>query len=345
MIGQASGNAVIAKIKAMYGKRLHSNDYEELLRKKSVVEVATYLKSSTNYNNILKNINETTIHRGQLEHLLSRDIFQSYIKLSRFLASANKDFFKFLIVRSEISEILRLITLLNAKSSETFIIDLPAYLIKHSSFDLLSLANVRNFDDLLKVIEKTPYHNIMEKNRPKNELIDYTKSERDLYIYYYEYMFKAVEKSFKGSQKQKLIKMLKFEAELFNIMSIYRLKIFFNYSNQKISEMILPIHYKLNKNKLNQLLANATSDDFVENYIKQNFAHKIKSKEFNYIENYADTVKYYNNRFLLRFSTSAPEIFFVYFGLRYRELSNLINIIEGVRYNIDTESIRKLIIL
>ena len=53
-----------AKAKAMFGERLKANDYQSLLQKKSVSEIAAYLKNNTYYKATLDGINETQIHRG-----------------------------------------------------------------------------------------------------------------------------------------------------------------------------------------------------------------------------------------------------------------------------------------
>lgn len=42
---KASKNATVAKIRAVYGKRLKENDYYELSAKKKVSEAAEYLKT------------------------------------------------------------------------------------------------------------------------------------------------------------------------------------------------------------------------------------------------------------------------------------------------------------
>ena len=67
--------ATITKIRTQYGKRLSRADYEELLSKKSVVEATEYLKGSTMYSKALANIDASTVHRGYLEMILRRNLF------------------------------------------------------------------------------------------------------------------------------------------------------------------------------------------------------------------------------------------------------------------------------
>jgi V/A-type H+/Na+-transporting ATPase subunit C len=75
MAYNTGSQALTAKVHAMYGRRLTPQNYRELVRKQSVSEVAAYLKQQTAYSPLLRDINENFIHRGQLENILRRDLF------------------------------------------------------------------------------------------------------------------------------------------------------------------------------------------------------------------------------------------------------------------------------
>ena len=75
MASSYASNAILAKALSMYGNRLSSNDYSNLLACNNVREVALYLKNYTNYSEVLTDLNENDVHRGQLEVLLKKKIF------------------------------------------------------------------------------------------------------------------------------------------------------------------------------------------------------------------------------------------------------------------------------
>ena len=52
---------------------------------------------------------------------------------------------------------------------------------------------------------------------------------------------------------------------------------------------------------------------------------------------------YYNKR-IIRFSFNAPVVVYGFMELMQLELLNITNIIEGIRYNMSPENIRKLLI-
>ena len=65
-------SAIAAKLKAMYSKFLTRDDYEQLLERKSVNDICSYLKSTPGYGEVLEQVNERDIHRGQMEILLEQ---------------------------------------------------------------------------------------------------------------------------------------------------------------------------------------------------------------------------------------------------------------------------------
>ncbi len=68
-MSQAS-NVLLTKSRAMFGKRLTAQNISDLLGCQTVTEVAVYLKNNTHYAYALRNIDESNVHRGQLEAAL-----------------------------------------------------------------------------------------------------------------------------------------------------------------------------------------------------------------------------------------------------------------------------------
>ena len=72
-MSQAS-NVLLTKSRAMFGKRLTGQNVSELLNCQTVTEVAAYLKNNTHYSYALRNIDDSNVHRGQLEAALDDDV-------------------------------------------------------------------------------------------------------------------------------------------------------------------------------------------------------------------------------------------------------------------------------
>ena len=142
MLELNSNPAVTAKVRAMYGRRISDEQYDELMKRRSVSEIAGYLKSNTHFSAALANINESNIHRGQLEDVLRREVFNSYSRLYRYTNVRGENLFHYVIMEEEIGEILRMVQLLNAGNPQDYIVELPGYLIQGADIPLVELAKV-----------------------------------------------------------------------------------------------------------------------------------------------------------------------------------------------------------
>ena len=219
---KASKNATVAKIRAVYGKRLKENDYYELSAKKKVSEAAEYLKRNTHFSAVLSNIDTSVIHRGFLESLLNKAYYDQYERLCRFQHLNEEPFYNFLLVRFEIRELLKAILYLNNDSSDVYIESMHAYLLKKASFDLIELAKASDFRQLLNVIRHTPYYNIIKNiETDKNGIIPYTKCEVMLRTYYMKWLIETAKKDFSGTSQTALLDQFNIQTDVINLSLIH----------------------------------------------------------------------------------------------------------------------------
>lgn len=345
MLTSFSSNAITAKARAIYGRRLKNGNYAELLRKRTVSEVAAYLKANTSYSQSLKGINELHVHRGQLENLLNRSRFEKYSSLCHYDFTKDKGFYRYGISNVEISIILKAIMLLNSGSPQNIIINLPSFMKEYACFDFMSLSKIKNFDDLLSVLEGTQYKNVIKGFSAPNGSINLNGCELALNTQYYKMIFGLIDKFYKGKTKKELYEIVLIEIELRNLTLIYRLKRYFKRSSTEIRLQLLPFHYKLNAASLDALLNSSNRQEIIDNMKLHTYNSKMKDIDFNYIEDYTKRLRYIINRKLMRFSSNAPIAFYALMSLNQIEIENIITIIEGIRYEDSPSEIRKLLIL
>ena len=70
MTVSSAANAVLAKARAMYGKRLTAQNYTDLLACRSVNEAAAYLKAHTAYADTFEGVTMGSLRRWLIEILL-----------------------------------------------------------------------------------------------------------------------------------------------------------------------------------------------------------------------------------------------------------------------------------
>ena len=117
-----------AKAKAMFGERLKAPDYQTLLQKKSVAEIASFLKEETSFRSALAGINEKAVHRGQLEALLRMDVLYRMEKLLRYADKGSAKFIDIMVMDDEIEAILSCIRNFSYGDKLMLVSALPTYI-------------------------------------------------------------------------------------------------------------------------------------------------------------------------------------------------------------------------
>lgn len=343
---QNNSMAILTKARAMYGKLLTQQQYSEMMKCKTVSEVAGYLKNNTHFSTALQNISESTIHRGQLENLLRKSLFDQYARMYRYLVDNSRSLFYYIIVKEEIREILRMVLLLKADNAKSFIIDLPGFLINKTNIDLLAVARATNFDELVLALKGTDYEEILNKFRPTPEKpeINYVACEHSFYEYYNKSLFNAIKTKYRGQEQKDLLALLSVETELLNLSHIYRAKCYRNISKAEAVSRIYPYYYKMRAKDFNELLdieGVPTLKEFID---KTPYGKYFTSVELPYIENYTTRILNYACSYKIHFTSYASVAFYSYVMVSQVEFNNVINIIESIRYGVSEDEIRKIIV-
>lgn len=337
--------AVASKAKAMYGKVLNRKDYQELLRKRSVSEIAGYLKNETDYQNVLQDVHEATLHRGQLEALMHRYVFEKTMRLVRFAGNGHKDFYNSYVIPQEIEQILNKIRRINSDIYEDFAQDVPIYLNEYTSFDLMKLDQAKNFDEILEVLNRTGYHKIVARFHPgKEKIIDYTGCELALRNYYFQQLKKAIDENFKRGLKKSMNTIVDTQIELENITRLYRYKKFFTQDGNELRSALNQSGNRMSDRFMEVLIAAPTLKVFLQELAQSPYHLFIDDQDYVFIEYDCEEICYHLAKRYMRFSNDAPLIFMVYLTILEIEVNNIINIIEGVRYKVSSENIEKMLI-
>ena len=99
--GKAS-NAVLAKARALYGRRLRAEDYRRLADCRTMTELANELKALPLYAHTLAEVNPTYARRAQLENLLRQSQYERFDSLCRYDRSAGSSVYQYLTLCCEV---------------------------------------------------------------------------------------------------------------------------------------------------------------------------------------------------------------------------------------------------
>ena len=103
--GKASGNAVLAKARALYGSRLRADDYRRLMACRTMTELAAALKEYPLYSEALADVNPQYARRVQLENLLRQSLYTRYDSLCRYDRSAGSKVYEYFTLCCEVDEL------------------------------------------------------------------------------------------------------------------------------------------------------------------------------------------------------------------------------------------------
>jgi V/A-type H+-transporting ATPase subunit C len=339
-------NGTVAKLRAMHGNRLRPEQYTDLAAQRRVSDIAEYLRNTRSYEKVLDGINTNTVHRGMIENLLRRSVFETYFKIVGFEHLEKEDFYNFKILQSEVREILSAIQHINAHSDQ-HIEKLPVYLDKYVSFSLIELAKARSREDLLEVLKNTPYRAIIEDiPLRKSGKIDYNPTERALRTHYYRDLLDSP--FFKKSGTKPLKTLITTDIDLINAINAYRMITYFGESAEYISNLMLPFRGKLPASVDTELRASQNKAEFIDRF-KNSYYGRV-------MENYGITIndsleletqrlRYTYARQALSTSVHPAQSVYAFIYLYEAEVSNIIKIIEGIRYGLPQGELTKQLVL
>ncbi len=341
----SSDMAMAVKARAMFGARMKEADYNALMQKKSVPEVAAALKRGPVFSEILAGVNEKAVHTGQLEALVRMDVYRRLQKLLRY---SEGDYGKFIYAAVETEEIdlilssIRWFTQKDAEARSAMIADMPIYISHYLCFDVKKLPEVTNFDDLIKILKGTRYERIVRKYETKDfSQINYIGLEHELMQNYYETVMDVV--SGYGRAGIDMMAIVKARIELDNIAMIYRLKKYFRAAPDQIRPMITHTTYLFNDREMEDLISSSTADQVIEKMQKK-YHRYVKNVKFSSIEHYTGMIRYHMNYHFLENSTEPKLVLLSYLLLSRIEIQNVVNIIEGVSYGIGADHMKPMLV-
>lgn len=345
MLNKVSALAVVPKARAMLSRRLKPNEYQELMRRRTVTELAQYLKAHSYFKDSLKHMPTLDLHRKQLESMLMRDIFEKYESLLRY-DFAKDSFARFFIIEAEVEQILEILRLMSIGAEQDYIGKMPAFLQSKLSVDLMKLAKARDFKEVLKALEFTPYHKVlMPIYLHDPDIKNLPQLEKVMLTYYYGAVKELARKSFNGTELKEVLHLFLQEAELYNIGLLFRAKAFFpdEYTPEELEKLLLPFSYRVSSKRM-AVLAGTSNLQALEAAFRSysldrlyGFPDKNKASSHELSYMYKKAIR------LLHFTTSPSAALAAFMFFAKLERSNIINIIEGVRYGLAPEDIDKLL--
>ncbi|WHH61225.1 V-type ATPase subunit [Petroclostridium sp. X23] len=333
-----------AKVRVMLARSLTSADYEELVVKRSVQDVAAYLKYNTHYQTILDEINETTIHRGQLEKVFKKVLINDYIKLFRFVQGNAKAFLKLAFLRYEIEDLKILLRVLDTEHNTQLVHDSLIFLRKYSTIDIENVASSKDIQQFIQNLKGSIYYDVLSPFITNTQHLNLFSIEMSLDMYFFTRLWKQKDKLLKNEDHKAILQSFGSEIDILNILWIYRCKKYYNTPKEIIYSYTIPFTYRISKAQLINMVEAKTPEEVLE--LVQTTKYNqifLEGKEYFYEQNFTYYVYKLHKRLLMRQPFSIASLM-AYLHLKEIEIRNIISIIEGIRYQLSPDQIKKYIV-
>ncbi len=334
-------SAVIAKAKSRYGKRLRLKDYNALVKCESIGEIVQYLKSYTYYQNYLTKVG-SDIHRGNLENILREQLFENFLSLCRY-NSDRSPVTTYIIRKTEDKEIIKFLTLLSAGRPHEYIFSLPMYFTEHTDIHLERLSRAHTYQELLQIFDNTIFKKVMLQHPPDEDgkyPISAIGDALDITIL--DELYRSLDHLKNKKAKAQLLSLFNRLTDYDNYSRILRLKRYYRLPNDVVREHLLP-YGRLSGKLLDDILIRESYNEVREALDATPIGRKARLFEID--SELASHGRFEICRREMYYSNDPEAVLLAYYIVSDTELRNVITIIEGVRYSVEPDKIKEMLII
>lgn len=260
---QLSYSGIVTKIRSMESNLLTSKDYENISYLTNVPEFIAYIKKKPTYAELFSNIDENTLHRGQIEQMLMSGTYHDFTKLYLFAGHDLRDFLSYYFKSYEITMIKKCLRLVFGHNNHT--VQLPAFyddfFKRHSSLNVPAMYEATSLEALTESLRDSEYYHIFTSLAALGDVSQFDYECR-LDSYYFTQMWNAVKKKLPASISDGIIRLYGAKIDMLNLQWLHRGHFIYKLSKDKLISLIIPAGYKISKNDLTRLI----NCDSVEEY-------------------------------------------------------------------------------
>lgn len=257
-----SYSGLSTKIRAMQSKLIRESQYQEISQMDSVTQVVAYLKKQPGFSDLWADLDENSLHRGDIEKLLVHTIHQNFAKLYRFANPQQRTFMALYFKRYELSVMKDCLRKVFDKGHADLDLSLfKEFFDRHSRLDIEKLAASSTVAEFISNLQGSEYYAPLIKlgGDSTPSIFDYGMA---LDQYYFANIWSVKEKLFKKRDLQEITKAYGNKFDMLNLQWIYRSKNYYHMAPVDIYALLIPVHYRLTKKEISSLVEAADEEEF-----------------------------------------------------------------------------------
>ena len=327
-------SGIVTKLRAMEAKLLKPENFEEIANLHSVPEVVTYLKENSSYTFVLENLDESRLHRGDIEKILIEQLYYDYAKIYRFCGLEQRKFLMLYVKRYETDLINYCLRIVINHYAEPFDLNYKKdFFDKYTQISIDKLITSRTTDELIENLKGTEYYEPLKKlkDSPSVTLFDYDLA---LNQYYFSTMWKKRKKILKKKELELYTRDCGSKIDLLNVQWIYRAKKYYNMNPADIYSLLVPIHYKISTDLIKEIVEAPGLDELEAALNKTSYARHYDFNQQLTIEQMYTECLYHLYKMDRRQNPYSIAAINTYLFMKEEELKRLTTAIECIRYSL-----------
>ena len=340
-------HAINAKLRALKSTFFDGDALNRLLSARSAEEVAIHIFPEIVISEVAVNV------VTEFEIKLYNNSIQTFKKILKF-SNSMRPLLLILIRRFEIANLKKIVkaVIFPRFKGEVRFLDISPY----ASFDPREAIRCNNLNELSDFLSSTHYKNIILPNMAEMKNPAFV-IENNLDKMYYSDLFDLCD-NLPAHHSRVLEKFLKEETRFINLLWILRLKRYYDIDVKELKNWV--IHHKkcpFNTTVYTSLFELKYEDEIISNIPSDllRIIEKVYLESHGMLPDYDKITlaeieitinkvlkKIYSRYFYQKYLSVTPILSF--FGLKLIEITNLNSIVEGFRFNLNREDIRKMII-
>ena len=319
------------KVRAMSGKLLTQEDYQQLGSLSSVPEVIAFLKKKPSYAQLLEKEDERSLHRGRAEGLIMQSLFMDFSRLYRFSSLDQRRFLDGFFMRYEISCLNMIIRSIMTQGER--LVDTEEYrevFERHSQIPLAQASSADTMESLIAALSGTPYKKVISDVYGSNsrELFDY---ELALDVFFFDRFWKLIKKDLKEEDQEVIARSVGTYIDALNLTWVYRAKKYYRMSAAEVYALIVPIHYRLTREQVRQMAEAADENELLAVVKNTKYGKYLDGEEQLNLERCMEKMQEAVHSVLLRRKPYSAACLDVYLYRKERETRKIITAMECVR--------------
>lgn len=329
-----SYSGINAKVKAMSANLINKDEYMKIAYLDSTVDFIGFIKNHPGYSNVFKLYDEHELHRYDAERIFNAAFYDDFARIYRFANATQKKDLDLMFFRYETTILKACIRHIYNKKNMYELSHIKKFFRKHSKLNISALVSSYTMEEFITQLKGTHYYSVLSALQGENAVLpsDY---ELQMDIHYFEKAWKLKDKLVGGSNLKAVTAVLGTRIDLMNIMWIFRLKTMYLAASSDIPSRMIPINYRLSRDRLLQLINSATPDEFMSVLANTPYRDFVAPLADGRMEVYYDMrIMYICKDNINKYPASMSRVNYYLYN-REAEISRLTTALECIRYKLD----------